>query len=225
MDLPTAVTINIGLAPRTPHDHDAYDDHAPAAYPRNAIEQAIDEAITPADHRDGRRHARPRRGDCGSPQEPRFIGLLSDRADDERSVRRKAARTASSDFGLLVIAEAGVRRTRLDGQRRLQLHAGVAVQTVAHGPEALIDAEVADLDHRSLRPRIRDVGGCVPARHTRERVIDKLHWLGEPFADAGLRADIIAAVEHLEDIPIAQLTELLGAVSPKAQHPRCRGRL
>jgi hypothetical protein len=43
--LPTAVTINITLAPEDARGHDAYDDHAPATYPRNAIEQAIDDAI------------------------------------------------------------------------------------------------------------------------------------------------------------------------------------
>jgi 2-methylcitrate dehydratase len=58
-----------------------------------------------------------------------------------------------------------------------------------------------------------------------ERVVAKFHWLGEPFADDDLRADIIAAVEHLQDIPIAELTRLLAAVSPTTQRPRSRGRL
>jgi hypothetical protein len=46
LQLPTAVTINITLAPEGVLGPDAYDDHAPATYPRNAIEQAIDDAIT-----------------------------------------------------------------------------------------------------------------------------------------------------------------------------------
>jgi hypothetical protein len=54
---------------------------------------------------------------------------------------------------------------------------------------------------------------------------EKFHWLGEPFADAALRAEIINAVEHLEEISIAELAGLLGAVSPTAQRPRTRGRL
>jgi hypothetical protein len=45
LDLPTAVTINISLAPEDARGHDAYDGHASATYPRNAIEQAIDDAI------------------------------------------------------------------------------------------------------------------------------------------------------------------------------------
>ena len=57
-----------------------------------------------------------------------------------------------------------------------------------------------------------------------ERVVDKFHWLAEPFCDEGLRADIIAAVEHLDEIPIAELAGLLGAVSPTAQRPRSRQR-
>jgi 2-methylcitrate dehydratase len=52
-----------------------------------------------------------------------------------------------------------------------------------------------------------------------KRVVDKFHWLAEPFCDEALRADIIAAVEHLDEIPGAELTGLLGAVSPTAQRP------
>lgn len=44
LKLPTPVTINIGLAPEDARSQD-YDDHAPASYPRNAIEQAVDETI------------------------------------------------------------------------------------------------------------------------------------------------------------------------------------
>jgi transcriptional regulator with XRE-family HTH domain len=46
LELPTAVTINITLAPaEDARGEDGYNDHAPPTYPRNAIEQAIDEAI------------------------------------------------------------------------------------------------------------------------------------------------------------------------------------
>jgi hypothetical protein len=40
------VTINITLSPEGVLGSDAYDDHAPGTYPLNAIEQAIDGAIT-----------------------------------------------------------------------------------------------------------------------------------------------------------------------------------
>ena len=58
-----------------------------------------------------------------------------------------------------------------------------------------------------------------------DRVVQKLHWLGEPFADATLRAEIIDAVWHLDEISVAELAGLLGAVSPQVQRPRTRGRL
>jgi 2-methylcitrate dehydratase len=58
-----------------------------------------------------------------------------------------------------------------------------------------------------------------------DRVVEKFHWLGEPFADGGLRAEIIDAVHRLDEIPVAQLARLLGAVSPGARRRRTRGRL
>jgi 2-methylcitrate dehydratase len=58
-----------------------------------------------------------------------------------------------------------------------------------------------------------------------DRVVEKFHWLAEPFADAALRAQIIDAVHRLDEISIAELTVLLGAVSPEVQRPRTRGRL
>jgi 2-methylcitrate dehydratase len=58
-----------------------------------------------------------------------------------------------------------------------------------------------------------------------ERVVEKFHWLAEPFADDTLQVEIISAVAKLDKIPIAQLTGLLGAVSPTPKRPRSRGRL
>ena len=58
-----------------------------------------------------------------------------------------------------------------------------------------------------------------------DRVVDKFHWLAEPFCEEALRADIVTAVEHIDDIPIAELAGLLGAVSPVPQRPRSRPRL
>lgn len=46
LDLPTSVTVNVTLAPEGVLGTDAYDDHAPGTYPGNAIEHAIDDAIT-----------------------------------------------------------------------------------------------------------------------------------------------------------------------------------
>jgi hypothetical protein len=55
------------------------------------------------------------------------------------------------------------------------------------------------------------------------RVVDKFHWLAEPFADS-LQSEIISAVEQLDAVRIPQLTGLLGAVSPTPTRPRGRGR-
>jgi 2-methylcitrate dehydratase len=53
-----------------------------------------------------------------------------------------------------------------------------------------------------------------------DRVVQKFHWLAEPYADAALRADIIAAVADLDTIPVATLTGLLARVSRTPQRAR-----
>jgi 2-methylcitrate dehydratase len=80
-------------------------------------------------------------------------------------------------------------------------------------------------DGRELHHERSDFEGSPTWPMTWERVVDKLHWLGEPFADAPLRAKIVTAVENLEDIPVAELTALLAQVSPVAERPRTRHRL
>jgi 2-methylcitrate dehydratase len=80
-------------------------------------------------------------------------------------------------------------------------------------------------DGRELHRDQSDFEGSPTRPMTWDRVVDKLHWLGEPFADAALRADIIDAVWHLDEISVAELAGLLGAVSPEPRRPRTRGRL
>jgi 2-methylcitrate dehydratase len=58
-----------------------------------------------------------------------------------------------------------------------------------------------------------------------DRVAEKFHWLGEPFADDALRAAIIDAVARLDEISVVELARLLGAVSPEPRRRRTRGRL
>ena len=53
-----------------------------------------------------------------------------------------------------------------------------------------------------------------------ERVVDKFAWLAEPFCDEALRDDIVAAVARLDEIPVAQLSGLLGSVHPIARCAR-----
>ena len=97
--------------------------------------------------------------------------------------------------------------------------------TAAYPKRTSARIHVALHDGREFDREQSDFEGSPTRPMSWERVVDKLHWLGEPFADDALRADLIAAVEHLEDIPIAELTGLLAAVSPTAQRPRSRGRL
>ena len=79
-------------------------------------------------------------------------------------------------------------------------------------------------DGREFSREESDYEGSPTRPMSWERVVDKFHWLAEPFCDEALRADIIAAVEHLDEIPGAELTGLLGAVSPTAQRPRSKPR-
>jgi 2-methylcitrate dehydratase len=83
---------------------------------------------------------------------------------------------------------------------------------------------VVTRDGREFSREESDYEGSPTRPMSWERVVDKFHWLAEPFCDEALRADIIAAVEHLDEISIAELTGLLGAVSPSAQRPRSKPR-
>jgi 2-methylcitrate dehydratase len=80
-------------------------------------------------------------------------------------------------------------------------------------------------DGRKLHREQSDFEGSPTRPMSWDRVVQKLHWLGEPFADVALRAEIVDAVDRLDEITVAELAGLLGAVSPQAQRPRTRGRL
>ena len=54
---------------------------------------------------------------------------------------------------------------------------------------------------------------------TWERVVEKFHWLAEPYADRSLRQAIIAEVEILGQRPVSVLMSLLARVSPDAKFP------
>ncbi len=53
-----------------------------------------------------------------------------------------------------------------------------------------------------------------------ERVVQKFHWLTEPFADPTLRGKIITAVEQLDTSPISDLMSLLAQVQSTATFPK-----
>ena len=84
---------------------------------------------------------------------------------------------------------------------------------------------IALTDGRELHREQSDFEGSLTRPMSWDRVVQKFHWLAEPFADAALRAEIVDAVQRLEEISVTELAGLLGAVSPEAQRPRTRGRL
>ena len=84
---------------------------------------------------------------------------------------------------------------------------------------------VVTRDGREFSREESDYEGSPTRPMSWERVVEKFHWLAEPFCGEALRADIIAAVEHIDEISVAELAALLGAASPAAQRPRSRLRL
>jgi 2-methylcitrate dehydratase len=60
-----------------------------------------------------------------------------------------------------------------------------------------------------------DFEGAPSRSFTWERTVEKFHWLAKQYADDGLRTAIIDAVEHLENIHVSALMELLAKVSPE----------
>ena len=97
--------------------------------------------------------------------------------------------------------------------------------TAAYPERTSARVRIETLDGRSLEREQSDFEGSPSRRMTWDRVVEKLHWLAEPFADHSLQADIIGAVEALDEIAISELTGLLGKVDPTAQRRRSRGRL
>ena len=73
--------------------------------------------------------------------------------------------------------------------------------------------QVVTHDGREFSREESDYEGSPTRPMSWERVVDKFDWLAEPFCDEALRADIVAAVDHLDEIPVAELTGLLGAAS------------
>jgi 2-methylcitrate dehydratase len=79
-------------------------------------------------------------------------------------------------------------------------------------------------DGREFSREQADYEGSPTRPMSWERVVEKFAWLAEPFCDAALRADIVAAVDRLDEIPVAELAGLLGAVSSTAVRPRSKPR-
>ncbi|MBW0019439.1 MAG: MmgE/PrpD family protein [Mycobacterium sp.] len=100
-----------------------------------------------------------------------------------------------------------------------------AVLTADYPHRTAARVHVATRDGREFSCEESDYEGSPTRPMSWDRVVEKFHWLAEPFCGTDLRNDIIAAVEHIEEIPVAELAALLGAVSPDAERPRGRLRL
>jgi 2-methylcitrate dehydratase len=119
-------------------------------------------------------------------------------------------------------------RVRRDDVRDIlaRVHVEAAADlTAAYPDRTAARVHIALHDGRELHHEQSDFEGSPTRPMSWDRVVQKLHWLGEPFADAPLRAEIIDAVRRLDEISVAELAGLLGAVSPQVQRPRTRGRL
>jgi 2-methylcitrate dehydratase len=134
----------------------------------------------------------------------------------------------------VALLDGGVGPEQLETERVLRSDVQDLLSRVEVKPAADLTADypqrtaarvrVVTHDGREFSREESDYGGSPTRPMSWERVVDKFHWLAEPFCDEALRADIIAAVEHLDEIPGAELTGLLGAVSPTAQRPRSKPR-
>lgn len=96
--------------------------------------------------------------------------------------------------------------------------------TAEYPRRTAVRVQVTTRDGRELTCRQTDYEGSPTRPLSWDRVVDKFHWLTEPFCHQGLRADIIAAVGRLDEIGVGELAGLLGAVSPDAQRPRSSSR-
>ena len=87
--------------------------------------------------------------------------------------------------------------------------------TEAYPERTAARVRIALQDGREFHREQSDFEGSPTRPMSWDRVVAKFHWLGEPFADDVLRAEIIDAVARLDEISVAELQPgLLGAVSP-----------
>nr|WP_293344791.1 MmgE/PrpD family protein [Mycobacterium sp.] len=96
--------------------------------------------------------------------------------------------------------------------------------TAGYPERTAIRVRVITCDGREFEREESDYEGSPTRPMSWERVVGKFGWLAEPFCDEALRADIVAAVAHLDEIPVAELTGLLGAASSTAKRPRTKPR-
>jgi 2-methylcitrate dehydratase len=76
-------------------------------------------------------------------------------------------------------------------------------------------------DGRQVSREQEDFEGAPSRPFTWERTVEKFHWLAQQYAENGVRAAIIAAVNDLDDTPVA-LTGLLAKVGREPRPPKRR---
>jgi 2-methylcitrate dehydratase PrpD len=96
--------------------------------------------------------------------------------------------------------------------------------TAAYPQRTAARVHVVTRDGREFGREQSDYEGSPTRPMSWGRVVDKFRWLAEPFCGEALRDDIVAAVDHLDEIPVAEFAALLGAVSPSARRQRSRVR-
>lgn len=97
--------------------------------------------------------------------------------------------------------------------------------TVAYPDRTSVRVHVALRDGREFSREQFDFEGSPTRPMTWDRVVEKFHWLAEPFAGDGLRAEIVDAVSGLDRIAVSDLAQLLAQAGPVPQRSRSRGRL
>jgi 2-methylcitrate dehydratase len=70
-------------------------------------------------------------------------------------------------------------------------------------------------DGQHLSREQDDYEGARSRPFTWERTVEKFHRLALPYADDGLRAELIDTVDHLDSGPISVLTNLITKFSPE----------
>ncbi len=134
----------------------------------------------------------------------------------------------------VALLDGGVGPEQLENERVLRRDVQDLLARVDVAPAADLTADyprrtaarvhVVTDDGREFSREQADYEGSPTRPLSWDRVVDKFDWLAEPFCDQALRADIVAAVEHLDEIAVAELAGLLGAVSPAPQRPRGKAR-
>lgn len=97
--------------------------------------------------------------------------------------------------------------------------------TEAYPERTSTRVRVALRDGREFGREQSDFEGSPTRPMSWARVVEKFHWLAEPFADDALRAEIVAAVADLDHIAVSDLAGLLSRVTSAPQRARTRGRL